>query len=307
MKYHSISQQHWYIILRSRCTLVLSATTLIVTVSALINTDFQVEAQMVVPSQAESINETSLQKTVPVHEQPATTNETVISPTVKITSPEKDQRVPIGGLTIKGTSSDSIDTDCDVLVILNGIKPYQLVTPIGPKDNVTATGAITTINPTSKEDSANEYSEWMYTLTSSYALIKEGENKITSKISCQGGEVDPSSSNIKHYSVNVTGFTTENTSSPPSLSEQNAPSNQSNSSNSYTLTNSTIIMIPVPNDLLLPSSPQTNNLDNEEADDSEDNGNDDNDHEDNAPNDGGSEDSNEKENGKAKGHGKDKG
>ena len=46
-------------------------------------------------------------------------------PGVKITSPTKGQKVPVGALSISGESTDNAASDCAVSVILNGIKPYQ--------------------------------------------------------------------------------------------------------------------------------------------------------------------------------------
>ena len=106
---------------------------------------------------------------------------------VKITSPAKGQQVPIGGLTISGTSTDDPVDNCQVSIILNGVKPYQ---------ETNATG------PGSEPGKATDYSTWKYTFTPSYAVIKEGVNKITSKISCSSSTP---TSLAKWYSVNVTG------------------------------------------------------------------------------------------------------
>jgi hypothetical protein len=106
---------------------------------------------------------------------------------VKITSPAKGQQVPIGGLTISGTSTDDPVDNCQVSIILNGVKPYQ---------ETIATG------PGSESGKATDYSTWKYTFTPSYAVIKEGVNKITSKISCSSSTP---TSLAKWYSVNVTG------------------------------------------------------------------------------------------------------
>jgi len=119
-------------------------------------------------------------------------------PGVKITSPTKGQKVPVGALSISGESTDNAASDCAVSVILNGIKPYQPSAPTGPKG-------------------ANDYSAWKFTLTPKYAVIKEGANKITSKISCH----EASANMTKFYSVNVTGVrstqTVSNSSAPLSL------------------------------------------------------------------------------------------
>ena len=109
---------------------------------------------------------------------------------VKITSPAKGQQVPIGGLTISGTSTDDPVDNCQVSIILNGVKPYQ---------ETNATG------PGSEPGKATDYSTWKYRFTPSYAVIKEGVNKITSKISCTPSKPTSVASLAKWYSVNVTG------------------------------------------------------------------------------------------------------
>jgi len=111
------------------------------------------------------------------------------SPGVKISSPVKGQQVPIGILTISGTSTDDPVHNCQVSVLLNGIKPYQRTIPTGQNSGVGG--------------GANDYSTWKYSFTPGYAVIKEGINKITSKISCS--PVNTLTSLSKWYSVNVTG------------------------------------------------------------------------------------------------------
>ena len=113
-----------------------------------------------------------------------------LSPTqeigVKITSPSTGSSISIGEkqgpqLEVSGTSTDNSNTDCQVSVIVNGMKPYQLVSANG-------SGGI------------NDFSSWNFLLNSSYASMNEGpNNKITSKIVCP-----PNST--KWYSVNVTGI-----------------------------------------------------------------------------------------------------
>ena len=110
-------------------------------------------------------------------------------PGVKISSPAKGQQVPIGTLTISGTSTDDPVHNCQVSVLLNGIKPYQRTNATGQNSGVGGR--------------ANDYSTWKYTFTPGYAVIKEGINKITSKISCS--PVNSPTSLSKWYSVNVTG------------------------------------------------------------------------------------------------------
>ena len=116
---------------------------------------------------------------------------------VKITSPSTGSSIPIGGkqgpqLEISGTSSDNSNTDCDVSVIVNGIKPYQQV-------NANGSGGI------------NDFSSWIFLLNSSYASIDEGpNNKITSKIVCPPNLT-------KWYSVNVTGILSNTANAIPNI------------------------------------------------------------------------------------------
>jgi hypothetical protein len=103
---------------------------------------------------------------------------------VKITSPTTGQTVSAGHdqqLHIAGTSTDDSISNCEVAVIVNGVRPYQSVVANG-------SGGI------------NDYSTWNYLLNSSYTSIKDSpDNKITSKLVC-GPNL------TKWYSVNVTGI-----------------------------------------------------------------------------------------------------
>ena len=102
---------------------------------------------------------------------------------IKITSPIKGQQLPIGNsLIVTGASSDNAISNCQVSVIANGIKPYQPATASGP-------------------GGANDYSKWSFTLAPKYIAIKDGQNKITSKITCCDNPTVGS-----YYSVNVTGL-----------------------------------------------------------------------------------------------------
>jgi hypothetical protein len=104
---------------------------------------------------------------------------------VKITSPKANQTVPIGELTINGTSSDSLQTNCQVFVDLNDTKPMQNVTGVGaggPKD----------------------YSNWTFTYTQNYHVIDKGMNELTSKISCYDNS-GAGNTTTKYYSINITG------------------------------------------------------------------------------------------------------
>jgi len=145
-------------------------------------------------------------------------------PSVKIISPTSGQNVSIGSnLTISGistgTNTSAIGTNnnsnnrCHISIIVNNIRPYQDATADGP-------------------NGANDYSRWHLTVSPASA-IKEGENKITSKLSClpAGSNVNSTNSSItnnliKWYSVNVTGVL-------------ESPSSQINKNN-QTKTNATI-------------------------------------------------------------------
>lgn len=129
---------------------------------------------------------------------------------VKITSPLRDQQVPVGNnLTVLGISKYNATSNCQVSVILDGIKPYQKTIPLG------LAGA--------------DYSNWKYTLSPTYqASITEGTNKITAKLLCQANPTGMT----KFYSINVTGV---NQTVPSPVSSNNvttAPSVLPVSSNS---------------------------------------------------------------------------
>jgi hypothetical protein len=101
---------------------------------------------------------------------------------VKITSPTKDQPVPIRkNLTITGTSIGNATSHCQVSVIVNGIKPYRPALGTG-------------------HGSASDYSTWTFTLTSKYTMIKQGPNKITAKYTCTDYPKVRA-----FYNVNITG------------------------------------------------------------------------------------------------------
>lgn len=107
---------------------------------------------------------------------------------VKITSPLKGQQIPVGrDLTITGTSVDDAtsatsNADCQVIIGVNQVKPYQPAIPAG-------------------SGGAKDYSKWNFILTSKYTTIKPGPtNKITAKYTCTN------SPGLSTYSsVNVTG------------------------------------------------------------------------------------------------------
>lgn len=104
---------------------------------------------------------------------------------IKITSPSAGQKVGLGELEIKGTSSDNSTSNCQVYADWNNQKPYQKASPTG-------------------KGGSDDFSTWSFKYNSSYHLIKEGANDLTSKISCAGSPSNPLSTN-KWYSINVTG------------------------------------------------------------------------------------------------------
>lgn len=145
---------------------------------------------------------------------PPTTQSTQgAQPTVKITSPKSGESVPTSGnLTIMGTSSDTGTSACQVSVIVNDVKPYQTAAAIG-------------------NGGAGDYSQWKFTITPNYTAIKEGQNKITSKVTCPGGGVGLS----KWFGINVTGITgaaaiNANSASGNGTGQGSQPGNASNQS-----------------------------------------------------------------------------
>jgi hypothetical protein len=120
-------------------------------------------------------------------------------PTIQITSPQDDQLVPPGELSIQGISSDNEDTDCKVFADVNDNTPMQ---------NVTATG---------DSGEKDDFSKWTFTYSQGYQLIEEGENELTAKITCLvrevvNGVVDMNSNGTsmsKWFTVNVTGSSKE--------------------------------------------------------------------------------------------------
>ena len=129
---------------------------------------------------------------------------------VKISSPTKGQQIPVrSNLMVAGTSiANSTSANCEVSVIVNGIKPYQKAIPMG-------------------HSGANDYSTWNYRLTPTYAVIKQGQNKITAKFSCGNN-----SSLASHNSVNVTGIANSN---PAIIAPSSQPLSSPDNNNSKLL------------------------------------------------------------------------
>ena len=136
---------------------------------------------------------------------------------IKIVSPVKGQHIPTGtNLTVTGTSSDNSSTNCQISLLLNDLKPYQKTTPTGKSSS-----------------GGEDYSSWKYVLNSStYSSIKQGINKITSKMTCvntdQPHVTNPGIS--KWYSINVTGGPAKTAQSTPKFVTRLPASNNLNHS-----------------------------------------------------------------------------
>jgi hypothetical protein len=102
---------------------------------------------------------------------------------VKIETPVDSTNLPAGDLTIYGTSSDDDATNCQVYADWNDLKPMQNVSANGPKG-------------------ISDFSKWSFTYTSNYHNIVQGQNELTSKITCYDSAQNATS---KSYSINVTG------------------------------------------------------------------------------------------------------
>jgi hypothetical protein len=108
--------------------------------------------------------------------------------TINITSPMTGEEVPVGELTISGTSTDNATTDCTVYADWNNTKPFQKAVATGP-------GGV------------NDYSRWTFTYTAEYHLITNGTNNLTSTLSCLGDDSNVGTANItKSYNVKVIGI-----------------------------------------------------------------------------------------------------
>lgn len=134
---------------------------------------------------------------------------------IKIDSPPGNQQVPVGELTISGTSSDNSTAQCQVYVDWNGLKPYQLATPIGA-------------------NGSGDFSKWTYTYDSKYHLIQTGLNDLTSKITCLIPPAGPTVT--KWFSVNVTGITSNQSSNvqlPLPTANTKTPTSSNNQTSSF--------------------------------------------------------------------------
>ncbi|MGC2427760.1 MAG: hypothetical protein WA421_12050 [Nitrososphaeraceae archaeon] len=167
------------------------STTLLLTVSSMIlfaptvfaNISYAQLLQPTRPSQS------SPQTPSPAVPSSSSTTTALPDDAITITSPQDGQKIPIGqDLEVTGTSIANAVSDCKITVNLNRIKPYQPAVADGP-------------------GGANDYSQWSFTITSQYAPIQEGQNRVAAKIGCGS---DPNSNSTKQFAhVNVTGVAGE--------------------------------------------------------------------------------------------------
>jgi hypothetical protein len=134
---------------------------------------------------------------------PANTNVTP-PPTIQIASHQDGSQVPVGELTIQGTSSDNQESNCQVYADVNDISPLQ---------NATAAGA----------NGSDDYSQWTFTYAEDYQLITPGVNELTARISCfeNGGSATIPLS--EWHSVNVTGVASNGTSTSTTTPNTTTP------------------------------------------------------------------------------------
>lgn len=118
---------------------------------------------------------------------------------VKIDTPVDSTSLPAGDLTIYGSSSDDDTTNCQVYADWNDLKPMQNVSANGPKG-------------------ISDFSKWSFTYTNNYHNIVQGQNELTSKITCYDSGQNASS---KSYSINVTGTQAVSKNSNDTLQQTN--------------------------------------------------------------------------------------
>jgi Calcineurin-like phosphoesterase len=117
---------------------------------------------------------------------------------IKIVNPITVQNVSTGKeLLISGQSSDSVEKNCSVSVIVNDVRPYQMAVARGK-------GGI------------SDFSQWQFVIRESYTHIIESKNKITAKLLCM-------SAPPRWYSIIINGapnYSNEQILSPTQSEEQ---------------------------------------------------------------------------------------
>jgi hypothetical protein len=109
-------------------------------------------------------------------------------PEVKITSPKNGDSINLSSeLTIKGTSSDTGNTNCTILSSINNIQPFQNASAIGLQEE-------------------QDFSNWNSTFLNATNLLRPGKNTITSLIVCLDTK-DNTPTSSSHL-INLTGLPT---------------------------------------------------------------------------------------------------
>jgi hypothetical protein len=105
---------------------------------------------------------------------------------VKIHSPRPGDKVSIeiDNFTITGKSIDNQSSNCQVLVIVNDVKPYQKASAIG-------------------SSGGDDFCQWKYSFSPDYSKLKVGTNKITAKIDCKN-----SLNALRYNTINIIGTRT---------------------------------------------------------------------------------------------------
>jgi hypothetical protein len=120
-----------------------------------------------------------------------------------------------------------------MLVIVDGVRPYQKTIPTG------AAGG-------------NDYSKWKYTFTPAYAgTFREGINRITAKLLCQTNPANLT----KFYSINVTGMNGIVPKQSSAITRNNTAAPLSSNSSSF------LFPTPVINQLSLPVNSNSSSSD----------------------------------------------
>ena len=142
-------------------------------------------------------SQTNPQTPSQVSPSPSPSTPTLPDNAITITSPQDGQKVAVGqDLEVTGTSMANAASGCKITVNLNRVKPYQPADAAGP-------------------GGANDYSQWSFTITSQYAPIQEGQNRIAAKIDCGVPQ--------QYAHVNVTGVTGEISGSTGSTAPEQTP------------------------------------------------------------------------------------
>jgi hypothetical protein len=123
---------------------------------------------------------------------------------VKVASPINNEQISLENNDLKfiGTSTDGLNSNCRVSVMLNDVKPYQDVSATGPGGK-------------------GDYSLWSFLLTPDYnSTIREGTNKLTAKLSCENPDA-VASDLATHYNVFFRGVSSMPTNTAISSSSTN--------------------------------------------------------------------------------------